>query len=48
MIQKSPFSLKRQQEAFLSKQDSPQLANPIFDVKNPGLERNIAGAGRWR
>jgi hypothetical protein len=48
MIQKSPFSLKKQQEAFLSKQDSLHFANPIFNVKKPGLERNIAGAARWR
>jgi hypothetical protein len=35
MIQNSPFLLKRQQEAFLNRQDFLHLANPIFNVKNP-------------
>jgi hypothetical protein len=48
MSQNSTYFVKKQQEAFLSKQDSLHLANPIFNVKKPGLERNIAGAARWR
>jgi hypothetical protein len=48
MSQNSTFFVKKQQEAFPNRQDSLHLANPIFNEKIDDLERNIAGARRWR